>query len=397
MISGSNISGQRVAIIGAGIAGLSHAIALLRLGAKVTVFEQAPALGEVGAALQISENGAKALDYLGVYEAVAAKAQRSDVVEMFDYRADRPLLRIPFEQLRPNYRQARIMRWDLIEVLYDAAMAAGADVQFNCPLRGATMEGEVALHGRDPQQFDLIIGADGVNSVLRPVLNPHARPKFTQQIAWRTMVPHEAGDAHVRVVLAPHRHLVLYSLPQGDLNVVAVQESATWAQSSWRATGQADEFKTLFADFHPTWTGLLGRASYLYKWGLHLYEEAEVTHKGKIILVGDAAHPTLPFMAQGACLALEGAVILARALTAAPWQEGFAIYESLHMPRARLIVREAEKNGESFHLPEGIKRSAMQMALSLAQLTGGRAVIGRWDWIYGYDVGRVPMPATAPK
>lgn len=384
------LSGTRIAIIGAGIAGLSHAIALLRCGAEVTIFEQAGALTEVGAALQISENGAKALEALGVYDALAPSITRSPNLEIYDHTSTRPLLRLPFARLRPQYRQGRVLRWDLISALYEAACRLGAQVHFNTRVETADPAGQLIFSAGVAGQFDLILGADGVNSALRTVVNPEATPKFTGQIAWRALVPIQKAHPDLRVVLAPRRHLVIYDVAQYR-NIVAVEESDTWAGHSWRQAGVPSDLRDVFSDLHAQWRGELTGVTTVHKWGLHTYENTPHIRNGRIVLVGDAAHPTLPFMAQGACLALEGAVILANALSLAGLERGAALFDAHHMPRARKIVAQAAKNGTSFHLPHGPKRMAAHAALRMADFTGGRAMIGRWDWIYGYDPTQVTL------
>lgn len=378
------LTGTRIAIVGSGIAGLSHAIALSRLGATVDVFEQASALREVGAALQISENGAKALDHLGVYQAIASYITPSPLLQIYDYRAARPMLELPFGTLRPQYRQGRILRWDLISVLYRAACEGGCTFHFDAAIRSADPSGALICADGRTAHYDWIIGADGVNSALRPVVNPSATPHFTGQVAWRALTPTQSTRPEICVVMAPRRHLVIYDIA-GYRNIVAVEECNDWTGHSWRQEGRTVVLQQLFADVHPRWQADLASITSTHKWGLHSYRHADRVRRGRILLVGDAAHPTLPFMAQGACLAVEGAAVLSTAIAASDMDGAVQTYAARHMPRARKVVAQAARNGTSFHLPHGPKRMLAHGALRAAHLTGGRAMIGRWDWIYGYD------------
>jgi salicylate hydroxylase len=371
-----DLSTLRIAIVGAGIGGLAAARACAMRGADVTVHEQADEIAEVGAGLQISPNGFAVLRALGLGDAVKAAGGRAAAVSLHDYRSG-PVLRLDLTRLESRDYWF-LHRADLIELLHEGAKAAGAEVR-----TAARIDDPAAL------EADLVIGADGLHSVLRPRLNGTLAPFFTRQVAWRAVVPHDGSRVdEARVHMAPRRHLVSYPLRGGGLlNLVAVEERAHWAEESWSAAGDPGELRARFADFGGAAQDMLKRVNKVGKWGLFRHPVAPVWCRDRFALLGDAAHPTLPFMAQGASLALEDAWVLGAALAAAPdMRTALADYQTRREGRATRVVDAASGNAWKYHLSFKPLRFAAHTALRLGGSIAPGRMVRQFDWIYGHDV-----------
>ncbi|PVA09222.1 monooxygenase [Pelagivirga sediminicola] len=371
-----DLSTLNIAVIGAGIGGLAAARACALRGARVTLHEQAGEVTEVGAGLQISPNGFAVLRGLGLGAAVEAAGIRADVVALHDYRRG-PVVRLDLTRLESRDYWF-LHRADLIALLHDGAVAAGAEIRLN-----ARITDPAALDA------DLVIGADGLHSVLRAQLNGTLAPFFTRQVAWRAVVPHDGSRAaEARVHMAPQRHLVSYPLRGGGwLNLVAVEERANWSEESWSAEGDPDDLRARFADFGDAAQNMLKRVTKVGKWGLFRHPVAPVWAEGRFALLGDAAHPTLPFMAQGASLALEDAWVLADALAAAPdMAAALAAYPARRAGRAARVVDAASANAWKYHLGFKPLRLAAHTALRLGGAVAPTRMMRQFDWIYGHDV-----------
>ena len=266
-----DIASLRIAVIGGGIGGLAAATAFARAGARVHLFEQADALREVGAGLQLSPNGLRVMAALGLEPALGT-APRAAAVSLRDYRRGREVLRLDLARLGPGMEYRLVHRADLIAILSEAARAAGVtvhlaqkvtDVTPGAPARITTATGAAIT-------ADLKIGADGLHSVLRPVLNGAAPARFTGQVAWRAVVPNVTNHPpEARVHMGPHRHLVSYPLRDGaSVNLVAVQERKDWAAEGWSHTDDPANLRAAFSDFGGEAARLLACVEAPGLWGL---------------------------------------------------------------------------------------------------------------------------------
>ncbi len=378
------LDGLKFCVVGGGIGGLAAALALQQRGARVTVFEQAAALTEVGAGLQISPNGMCVLRALGVVSDTPALGQRSYGTVLRDYRNGRVISRLPGPKAGSTYYYHRA---DLLDLLHKAAQTAGVDVRLGAhvaELRKHPTEVELVFESGEPLRADCVIAADGGRSTLRPSLNGSEAPVFTHQIAWRATVPWKGAEAQPRATLTmgPGRHVVTYPLrDQSVMNIVAIEERSGWQEEGWRKQGDPDELRARFADFGDPVRGILAGVRETHLWALFLRPVARTWQDGHVALLGDAAHPTLPFMAQGACLALEDAWVLARCFDDhSEMSSALAAYEAARLPRAERVVAAAAANARNFHL-QGPKRIAAQLALPVI----GPHLSRRYEWIYGYD------------
>lgn len=373
------LSGRRIRIIGAGIGGLTAALALTRQGAQVFVHERSPGLREVGAGIQISPNAGRLLADLGLAEPLAAIAPRADDLRLWD--ADgRSVARLDWRALRPDQPFRTVHRARLVAMLEEQARSAGVTITLGEAVSAADLD---AGFGAD---VDLVIGADGLHSVLRHRLNGAQTPFFTGQTAWRALIPC-AEDEPIRadLFMGPGRHLVSYPLGGGLRNIVAVVERADWPHEDWSHHADPDALRRDFAGFAGPVPGWLAQVHEAGIWGLFRHDVAARWQDGRQVILGDAAHPTLPFMAQGACMAIEDAWQLAACLAADPEQPAaLARYESLRAPRCRRIVAMANDNAHNYHLT-GARRPLAHGALRMATMLAPSALYRRFAWIYDYD------------
>lgn len=382
------LSDLNIIIIGAGIGGLAASLVLRRHGASVRVLEQAPAITEVGAGLQISPNGFCVLNALGLSDALRAGAVHGQGVHLHDYRGS-SVACLDFA-LSGHTEYHFVHRADLISLLEQAAHQAGVEIVTDCKMASATPGSQPCvtdMHGHI-HTGDLVIGADGLHSVARAALNGTLAPFFTGQVAWRAVVPETDPDCDVSLFMGPKRHIVSYPLRAGtERNIVAVQERRTWVAESWSQRDNPDHLRAQFSDFGPRVRDLLNRVEDVHLWGLFRHPVAPVWHRGNVALLGDAAHPTLPFLAQGGNMALEDAWVLGQCLERADGlEQGLSSYQSMRQSRVTRIVTAASRNAWKYHLSFGPLRFAAHTALRLGGRLAPERMIRQFDWLYGYDV-----------
>jgi salicylate hydroxylase len=369
---GSN-KGRRVCVVGGGLGGLAAALAFARSGAQVQVFEQAPQITEVGAGIQVTPNGARVLAALGLDDQLAAQSIVATAVEPMDAVSGQPVTRFDLSQLDgPPYRFFH--RAALISVLMAGCAAAGVQVH-----TGARIDGDLP-------DGDLIIGAEGVKSQIRARLNGADDPFFTGQVAWRAVVDLPDADPVARIWMAPRRHVVTYPLPGGRLNIVAVQERKQWAAEGWNHADDAGNLRQAYRGISGRLRGILEQVEDVSLWGLFRHPVAPVWHQGNIAILGDAAHPTLPFLAQGANLAFEDAYVLARTCDGTDdIATALATYQTLRRARVQRAISTANANATKYHL-SGVSRRVAHLSLRGMGVVAPNAFLGRLDWLYGYDV-----------
>jgi salicylate hydroxylase len=389
-----SLIGQSVTVIGAGVAGLATARALALRGAAVTVLEQADAIREVGAGLQISPNGACVLRALGLGDALQTASTRAEAVELVDGPTGSLVTRLEVGRLRPAQGYHFLHRADLIDLLLSGAREAGVTLRLLQKIDAVDLTGPrpVIQLGEDRIEAPIVIGADGLHSRVRLALNGPAQPFFTHQVAWRALIPCEAGAAPVAEVhMGAGRHLVSYPLRGGALrNIVAVEERKKWAEESWSLRDDPMDLRLAFAGFSPRVTGWLEQVEDPWLWGLFRHPVAanwyRATGQGAAAILGDAAHPTLPFLAQGASMALEDAWELADALaTHDTPAAGLAAYQHRRKARCQRIVAAANANARAYHLG-GPLRPVAHLGLRLVGQLAPAAMLGRFDWLYDHDV-----------
>ena len=381
-----SIKGTDITVLGGGIAGLAAASALAQRGAIVTVLEQATELGEVGAGLQISPNGVAVLEALGLREAAAKLANTPEAVELRDMFTGREVAHLAMGRAaeqrwgRPYWQ---FHRADLLAVLADGARAAGVELKL-----GQKVDGLVDLGNPS-----VVIAADGVRSGVRTEVFGGQPASFTGQVAWRGIIPVDklpkgAVRNTATVYMGAGRHLVTYPMRGGSIiNFVAVEERDTWADEGWNIPDTPENLRRAFAGAGAEVQTILAAVEETFLWGLFNHQYLPQWTKGNVAMVGDACHPMLPFLAQGAVMALEDAWVLARELARADTiPEGLLAYERACKSRATRVQKAAATNATVYHLPNGPARLVAHAGMKTLSRLAPSVLLGRFDWLYGEDV-----------
>lgn len=387
-----------VLVAGGGLGGLVAALCLARKGIESVVFERQPAFAELGAGIQISPNASRVLHHLGLADGLRERAFLPEGTEFRRWRSGRLVSRSALGQAAiaaygfPYYH---IHRGDLLRLLVSAAgqsshilLHANAEVTgFEAMAEGvrATVVGSIeATH-----EGDALIGADGIHSTVRERLFGSSSPPFTGNVAWRALVPVERLPTDlVRPVATvwwgPRRHFVHYYVRGGALVncvcVVEVGKGSGWEVESWTERGELAELQADFAGWHENVQGLIERMDVdsLHKWALFDRPPSPQWGKGAVTLLGDACHPMLPFMAQGAATAIEDGAVLASCLAEADdVPAALKRYAALRQPRTAWIQRLARRNARIFHL-SGLAAWARDQVAK----RGSERIM---DAVYGYD------------
>lgn len=386
-----SLLGLKIAVIGGGIGGLAVARALALRGASVTVLEQAPEITEVGAGLQISPNGFAVLDALGLGDDLAQTAVRGEAVSLRDYRKGE-VVRLDLTRLE-NRNYFFVHRADLIDLLARGARESGVKIRLLQQVQEVIpgTPPTIRLGNGSEMRPDLVIGADGLHSQARIALNGDDRPFFTHQVAWRAIIPNSMNlPPAARVHMGPGRHVVSYPLRRGQcLNIVAVQERSAWVEEGWHHTDDPDNLRAVFSDFGHEVQHMLSQVDDVRLWGLFRHPVAARWTGENIALLGDAAHPTLPFLAQGACMALEDAWALADELANSDHpMAGLAAYQRRRHARATKVINAATGNAWKYHIGFGPLRFAAHTALRLGGSLMPDRMLHQFDWLYLHDETR---------
>ncbi len=392
-----------VLIAGAGLGGLTAALALIQRGHKVRVFEQASELREVGAGVQIGSNGSRLLIALGLKEAMErvvcvpagrefrlwSTGQRWRAFDLGESAVQR--FGAPYWMVHRGDFHAVLL--DAVRRADPAAIRTGnACVGFEQDGRQAT----VRLENGETASGDVLIGADGVHSKIRQQMFGDGKAEFTGIMAWRGLVPMERLPPHQRQLVGNNwigvgGHVVTYPLRRGEiLNFVAVIERDDWRVESWTVPGTTEECLRDLAPWHEDVKTIARNIDIPFKWALLGREPLDHFADGRVCVMGDAAHPTLPFLAQGANMALEDAVVLARCLEDFDdVVEGLRRYESARLERTAAIVRGSAENTKRFHNPA--LGDAAGAAAYVDREFQPEKVAQRYDWLYEYNALTVPL------
>ena len=393
---------MRIAIAGAGIGGLTAALALLRQGFDVEVYEQAAELKEVGAGLQLSANGSRVFFELGLGEELKkiSCAASSKEIRMWNTGETWKLFDLGAVSVaRYGFPYFTVYRPDLLDVLAAAVRREKPDaIRLGARCLGF-VEGKKKVRAEFENgaavDCDALIGADGVHSRVRQGLFGADKPQFTGLIVWRGIVPMELLPVHMaRTVgtnwVGPGGHVVHYPLRAGKLmNFVGAQERADWRVESWSARGTSAELATDFEGWHDDVHALIRNIPLPYKWALMVRPPMERWTLGRVSLLGDACHSMVPFLAQGAVMAVEDGFILARCLREFDVLEGLIRYENARRDRTRRAVEGSAANIQRFHHPA--LADPAQARDYVNREWAGQRISDRYEWLFRYDVTSTPI------
>jgi len=394
----------RIAVIGAGIGGLSAAVALRRAGFDVTVFEQAPALTEIGGGINIGPNAARILSRLGLGDALERVAVRPVSTRQCRWQDGRSLQWAPLNPLCEALYGApylMIHRADLLSIV--ASGLPTERIHLGHRLVGLTDRGdcaEVRFDGGARMTADLVIGADGIHSTVRTALLGAEAPRFAGCVAYRGLVPVErvadlALEVGLQSWLGPGAHFVHYFVSGGSLlNFVGWTEHDEWNREDWTDRATIARALAAFEGWHPQVRRIIGAADTCFVWALFDREPLSRWSVGRTTLLGDACHPMYPFMAQGAAQAIEDGAVLTACLVAGGAQdpaETLRRYERLRLPRVSRLQDMSRANKIRFHLPDGPAQAARDEAWASEGDRSPEAL----RWLYGFDADALdPAPGS---
>ncbi|MCC6007554.1 MAG: FAD-dependent monooxygenase [Rhodobacteraceae bacterium] len=387
----------KVAIVGAGIGGMTAAGALHRMGHEVVVLERAPELGEVGAGLQLGPNAVKVIEALGLNEAITRTA--AEPVDMVSIKWDdatlryrEPLKEISVERYGARYLMAH--RADLHALLCSVVPEASINLGWACAgVRQSAGAAEAVRADGATLEADVVIGADGIHSAVRTALFGPMPARFTNQICWRAQVhvddmPRRVGPGGSVALksedyvgwIGPTGHVLFYEIRPGKvLNIFAGRVSEGWAEESWAIPSSREEMIAAYAGWNDAMLEVFTKVDHVYRWGIYDRDPLKRWTEGRVTLLGDAAHPMMPTLAQGAAMSMEDGFALARWLDAMGDDPKGALvaYEAERLPRTgrvQIQARQQFENNRKTPTPPALSR----------------------DWIFEHDATTLRHPgATA--
>jgi len=396
------VHGGRALVVGGGIGGLTAAATLRAVGWDVTVLEQARALAQVGAGIQVASNAARVFAGLGLADALAVRAVEPTGIDVRSARTGRLLHHTPLGDFaRTTYGAPyfHLHRADLLDVLVGAVPAEA--IRLRTVVTAVQDRGDavtVTLDDGTTLDADVVVAADGIHSPSRALLHGPARSQFSGMVCWRGLIPAERV-AHLalaricHVWYGPDASVVAYWVRGGELfNVVGIVQGGAEAVESWSARGDRDRLLADFAGFEPTVRGFMAEIDDPFLWAIHDRDPLPWWTRGRVTLLGDAAHPMLPYMAQGACQAIEDAAVLARCLEPVDPSRTDEVtaalqrYEAIRRPRTTEVQQQSRAGATVFHLKDW--RSVWRRNQQLRTAMRADPAVSARTWLYGYDADR---------
>ena len=386
-----------IAIVGGGIGGLTAALSLLRAGFDVHVYEQSRALGEVGAGINITPNASRLLHRLGLAAELAKTAVKPVAFHQRRWEDGRTLLKSPLgEAVEAAFGSPHYLfhRGDLHATLGRAIPPDRIHLGHRC-VGFIERDNRVEARFENGAQVasDVLIGADGIRSMVRQTLLGPENPRFTGCVAYRGLVPAERVahlnlEPTIQIWMGPHRHFVHYLVSAGRfLNFVAHIEQDTWLGESWTDRGEVADLSAAFEGWHLQIHAIISAIDETFKWAL--FDRIPLTRwsVGRVTLLGDACHPMLPYMAQGAAQAVEDAAALTACLAnvgAGDIAEALRRYEQVRLPRATRVQIMSRDNKTRFHLPDGPAQQERDRLMASGSTDWSFSAV---SWLYGHDAG----------
>jgi salicylate hydroxylase len=392
----------KIVIIGGGIGGLAAALALLRRGIDVDVYEQSPQLQEVGAGIHISSNGTRVLDALGLKVALARVQVIPSRREIRHWKTGETWNWFELGDTsiqRHGSRHMLLHRGDLHGILADAVRSLKANaikLGMRCvSVKQSDEQAEVRFATGEVAHAAFVIGADGIHSKVRECLFGTDQPEFTGCVAWRGLVQMERLPPHISgfvgtTWLGPQGNVLHYPVRRGELmNFVSTLERDDWRVESWTVAGTTEELAHDFRGWHSDVHAIIEKIEAPRKWALMVRRPMDCWTKGRITLLGDACHPTLPYLGQGAVMAIEDAYVVAACLEkyfSRP-EIAFARYEAVRRDWTAAVVRKSHENRKQIFSPALADEDGV--AASVAREWQQGRVEERLDWLYKYDATAV--------
>ncbi len=393
----------KILIAGGGIGGMTVGAALLQRGFDVEIFEQADELREVGAGIQISPNGNRALDSIGAFETLrklSCRAQSKEVRLWNSGKVWKLFDMGPEELARYGYPYLTVYRPDLLTACADAVKRQRPDsIHLNSRCAGfEEKNGQVVLTLENGAKHfgDGLIGCDGVNSMVRKLTANDEPSKYPGLMIWRGVIPLQSLPERMRASMAvnwigPNGHCVHYPLREGEiLNLAATIEKPVWDEEAWSAEGRKSQCHEDYAGWHDDVHTMIEAAPKLLKWAYLTRQPLNRYSYGRATLLGDACHPTLPFLAQGAVMALEDGVVLARCLEKyGDVPTAFQKYQDARMTRDNAMVAGANDMVSRFHNPD--YRDAAKADAYIDREWSASAIAARYEWLFTYNCDTAPI------
>ena len=301
-----------VAVIGAGISGLTAGYAIRKKGIAVDVYERSHSISEFGAGITLSKNATSLLENIGLLSEISKKAYHPMKSYVREYKSAREIASVELDESFIS-----LDRRDLIDTLAMSFKSAGGNLNLDHEINYVNAStGDLSIKDRT-KNYDLILICDGIKSGLRGQIYDNLEPKFTGYVAWRGMVraddlPKFQGSDKANVYYGPGGHIVHYPTGRDDyINFVAIESKSSWHEESWRTEGEARDLLSKFANWNEGLVHMMASANKVYKWGIFQRSLPQKLFMGRSVLLGDAAHPMVPFLGQGACMAIEDGYALA--------------------------------------------------------------------------------------
>ena len=382
---------MKILIVGAGIGGLVSALCLNKKGYEVEIYEQSEVLSELGAGVQLSPNATRVLDYLELTDDLKPHIFEPRSFQFLNYKTEKIIskrelgLKIQDDFGFPNFD---VHRADLQKVLLNKVEEEGIKILTNMKVIDVGNEENKAYIKINEEKIkaDIVIGADGIHSVVREKLFEKKESSFTGNVAWRMLIPVDLLPRDLilpdtTVWLGPKKHFVSYHVSGGkNLNCVCLVEQDGWTNESWSERGNIEDLREVYNGWNQTIETLLKIANpnTLYRWALHDRPPMKQWSKGRITLLGDAAHPMLPFLAQGAAMAIEDGAVLADCISSYKDNEkSLKYFEQIRKPRTSFVQLAARRNAKILHL-SGIAAFFRNIVMGYA----GNKIFNK---LYSYD------------
>ena len=344
---------ENVSIIGAGISGLTAGCALRQFGIETDIYEQSESITEFGAGITLSRNATSLLNKLNVLEELASLSYIPKKSYIRDYKTGKKITGMDFSGFIASDRR------DVVKVLSKKYLELGGNLHLSHKVEQIEIEeGRVTFSNNSKVEADLILACDGIRSTLRESYFDDSKPRFTNFVAWRGMsdinkLPEFEGNDQVNLYQGPGSHAVHYPIGhEGKVNFVAIQTSETWEEESWRAEGDHQYFLEVFKEWNSNLLDIFAASEKVFRWGVFDRQQPSFLYKGNTVLLGDAAHPMVPFLGQGGCISIEDSYTLALLVKEldGDTEKVFKHYQDLRFKRGISMQKRSNFQGKYNHV-----------------------------------------------